>query len=167
MSKKYVTTAQNIIYVVEYFKLIKDFTVKRKPILYNFRNAQESDNVIHSGSYKRLWQFEVNKKAELNSFLRQWYPNSHSVGFYTHLNYAIKENKIFNYILIIRPLEKEEVQWRNYMLKPKKMRNPHLKKKRKYYCDCFHCTGTTEEAFARKQSVDEKLLQRLEVEQEE
>jgi hypothetical protein len=158
MSKKYATTVQNTIYVVEYFKLIKDFTVKRKPVLYAFRNAQESDNMIHSGSYERLWQFEVNKKAELNSFLRRWYPKSRSVGFYTHLNYAIKANQIFNYILIIRPLEKEEVQYHSYILKPKKMKNPHLKKKRKYYCDCFLCVGTEKDRYHHKKMKEEKLL---------
>lgn len=152
MSKKYVTTIQAPIYVVEYFKLTKDFIIKRK------NSLEDIESITHTGSYKKLWQFEVNKQAELNSFLRRWYPKDKSVGFYTHLNFALKDNRVFNYILIIRPIEKNDLEWKSYILKPKKIKNPHLKSKRRYYCGCFLCVGTEKEAYHRKKMKEEKLL---------
>lgn len=153
MSKQTLTIQKEHTYTIEYFERINIFTVKRKSSLF------QSEYVIHSGSFKKLWQFKYIKESSLKEFLKRWYPKHTKMSFYTHLNYAIKHQDNSQFILIIRQEQEIDKEWLSYSLKKTEKKNSSKTRRvKRYYCGCFHCTGTSKERFEQIKSKDDLLF---------
>lgn len=154
--KQMVTTKQKTRYVLSYYKLIKVFEYVKK---YQWGESirYEDEYMISEGCYKKVWQLTFWSERALIRKTKELAKKQKTCSFFAGINSLVKKRDSYGYVLDIENNANKDY-W-HIDLKKRKKKNIHKKKKsRRYYCDCFYCTGTT---FERKHVInlsDEKKL---------
>ena len=143
-------------YVLEYFELKKVFDYELSVSRYD-RLYWEKSYMVGAGCYKKLLSYTFESHAKLIAFLKTWYPKDYVVWFNHNISAALKQaQNAPNGIVIIRSGE-NTMDKSAYVLKQKKKKQAK-KHHRRYWCDCYHCTGMPREVYAKQQQKDEKKL---------
>lgn len=156
--KKSAKTLPSTLYVLEYFELKKVFYYERSSLRYGEYNW-EKVRVVHPGCYERKLKYHFENRNKLIAFLKDWYPHYLEVYFHQNLNAALKQTSSVPQGVIVIKNGQICDEKLSYVLREKRKKHPNNKKRKKrYWCDCYHCTGMPVEIYRKILLKDEKKL---------
>lgn len=159
--KRMVTTKVSPKYILKYYQLKKRFDYSLLYRRWDGMLRYEDCVMLNESSYQLKWKQEFNSFNEVKKLFQTWYPNQRYMSCHTSVVNLVKARENGAFVLTREGEELDNEGVWQFVLKKKKMPHGKKKKHRHYYCDCWHCTGTTPEVRARIERQDLKKLEVL------